>query len=115
MFMLTLGHGIFSLAQFHALGNVSVLTSLLTSNTRFDSVADFPFQSLGFVALMILFLMAATSHEFWLKNLSPAVWKRLHIMVYAGYALIVSHVALGALQSERSPWLAGVLACGIGL
>lgn len=28
---------------------------------------------LGLLALVILFLMAATSHDFWLKNLSPGV------------------------------------------
>ena len=28
--------------------------------------------------------MAATSHDFWLHNLSPYVWKSLHMGVYAG-------------------------------
>jgi nitrite reductase/ring-hydroxylating ferredoxin subunit/DMSO/TMAO reductase YedYZ heme-binding membrane subunit len=113
MFVLALAHGMFSLVQFHAFGNTSILTSLFTSNTRFSSVADFPFQALGFFALLILFLMAATSHDFWLKNLSPAVWKRLHMMVYTAYALLVAHVALGALQSETSVWLSLVLAAGM--
>jgi sulfoxide reductase heme-binding subunit YedZ len=113
MFTLALAHGIFSLIQFHALGNVGILTSLFTSNTRFNSVADFPFQMLGFFALLILFLMAATSHDFWLKNLSPAVWKRMHMMVYVAYALLIAHVSLGALQSETSPWLAATLGCGM--
>jgi len=113
MFGLGLGHGVFSLVQFHALGNVGLLTSLFTSNTRYDSLAGFPFQALGFFALLILFLMAATSHDFWLKNLSPAVWKRLHMMVYVAYALLVGHVTLGALQSETSPFLAGSLAAGL--
>ncbi len=35
------------------------------------------------------------------------------MMVYAAYALLVAHVALGALQSEASPWLAAVLGCGM--
>lgn len=113
MFLLALAHGAFALVQFHALGNIGVLASLFASNTRFTSVADFPFQMLGFFALLILFLMAATSHDFWLKNLEPAVWKRLHMMVYLAYALLVAHVALGALQSETSPWLSGVVACGV--
>src|SRR5438477_559630 len=72
-----------------------------------------PFQALGFFALVILFLMAATSHDFWLHNLSAPTWKRLHMMVYVAYALLVAHVALGALQSETSPLLAMVL--GIGM
>jgi nitrite reductase/ring-hydroxylating ferredoxin subunit len=32
--------------------------------------------------------------------------------VYAAYGLLVAHVALGALQSERSPWLVAVVAAG---
>jgi len=87
--------------------------SLFVSNTRYGSLADFPFQALGFFALLILFLMAATSHDFWLHNLTAPVWKRLHMLVYAAYALLIGHVTLGALQSETSPLLAGVLAVGL--
>jgi sulfoxide reductase heme-binding subunit YedZ len=113
MFVLALAHGVFSIFQFHALGNLNPLVSLFVSNTRYDSLADFPFQSLGFFALVILFLMAATSHDFWLHNLSAPVWKRLHMLVYLAYALLIGHVTLGALQSETSPMLALVL--GVGL
>jgi sulfoxide reductase heme-binding subunit YedZ len=115
MFLLALGHGAFSLVQFHAFGDVSPLVSLFASNTRYDSVAQFPFQSLGFAALVILFLMAATSHDFWLHNLSPAVWKRLHMFVYLAYTLLVAHVALGALQSETSPVLASLVIAGASI
>src|SRR6516162_9546440 len=108
-FLLGLAHGGFALFQFHALGNVNPLVSLFISNPRYGSIADFPFQALGFFALTILFLMAATSHDFWLRNLSAPVWKRLHMLVYVAYALLVAHITLGALQSERSPVLAGSL------
>ena len=113
MFVLGLAHGAFSLIQFHALGNLNPLVSLFVSNTRYGSLADFPFQSLGFFALLILFLMAATSHDFWLHNLTAPVWKRLHMLVYVAYGLLIAHVTLGALQSETSPLLAALL--GIGL
>jgi len=108
-FLLGLAHGGFALFQFHALGNANPLVSLFISNPRYGSVADFPFQVLGFFALIILFLMAATSHDFWLRNLSAPVWKRLHMLVYVAYALLVAHITLGALQSEPSPILAGSL------
>jgi len=108
-FLLGLAHGSFALFQFHALGNVNPLVSLFISNPRYGSIADFPFQALGFFALIILFFMAATSHDFWLRNLSAPVWKRLHMMVYVAYALLVAHITLGALQSETSPILAGSL------
>jgi len=113
MFVLALAHGAFSLFQFHALGNVNPLVSLLVSNTRYASLPDFPFQLLGLLALVILFLMAATSHDFWLHNLSAPVWKRLHMMVYVAYGLLIGHVVLGALQSETSPTLALLLLAGL--
>jgi len=112
-FLLGLAHGGFALFQFHALGNVNPLVSLFISNPRYGSIADFPFQALGFFALIILFLMAATSHDFWLRNLSAPMWKRLHMLVYVAYALLVAHVTLGALQSETSPVLASVLILGV--
>src|SRR5215510_8738870 len=49
MFVLALAHGTFSLFQFHALGNINPLVSLLVSNTRYASLPDFPFQALGFL------------------------------------------------------------------
>jgi sulfoxide reductase heme-binding subunit YedZ len=115
MFLLALAHGIFSIVQFHALGNVNPLVSVFISNTRFGSLADFPFQALGFFALLILFLMAATSHDFWLHNLTAPVWKRLHMLVYLAYALLIGHVTLGVLQSETSPLLAGFVATGLAI
>jgi sulfoxide reductase heme-binding subunit YedZ len=111
-FLLALAHGGFALIQFHALGNANPLVSLFISNPRYGSVADFPFQALGFFALVILFLMAATSHDFWLRNLSAPSWKRLHMLVYVAYVLLVAHVVLGALQSERNPLLASALVVG---
>jgi nitrite reductase/ring-hydroxylating ferredoxin subunit len=57
--------------------------------------------------------MAATSHDFWLTNLTAPVWKALHILVYAAYALIVAHVALGVLQAETSPVLSATLGLGV--
>jgi sulfoxide reductase heme-binding subunit YedZ len=113
MFMLALAHGVFALIQFHGFGDVHPLVSVLTSNVHFGSVADFPFQQLGLLALAILFLMAATSHDFWLNQLTPPVWKRLHMLVYAAYGLLTGHVALGALQSETSPLL--VIVSGTGM
>jgi methionine sulfoxide reductase heme-binding subunit len=112
-FLLGFVHGVFGIIQFHSLGDKNPLVSLFTSNRNFASLAEFPFQLLGFVALAILFLMAATSHDFWLKNLTPPVWKALHMMVYVAYAFLVGHVTLGLLQSERSPVLA--IATGFGL
>jgi nitrite reductase/ring-hydroxylating ferredoxin subunit len=40
------------------------------------------------------------------------VWKSLHMLVYVAYALLVMHVALGVLQSERHVGLAALLGFG---
>ncbi len=112
MFLLAAAHGIFATIQFHALGDANPLVSLLTSNPRYESISQFPFQVLGFVALVILFLMAATSHDFWLANLSAPVWKSLHMNVYLAYVLLLLHVVLGVLQSETQPLFAALLAVG---
>ena len=103
MFTLALVHGSFGIFHFHAKGNVNPFLSLFTSNTNFNSFAAFPFQALGFFALIIFFLMAITSHDFWLHNLSPKIWKTLHMFVYLAYILVVMHVMLGVIQYETNP------------
>ena len=112
MFCIILVHGAFSILQFHSLGNVDPFVSLFTSNTHFGSLADFPFQALGFFALSIFFLMAITSHDFWLHNLSPKVWKTLHMFVYLAYFLVVMHVMLGVIQYETNPVFIIIMAIG---
>ena len=114
-FLVALAHGTFSVVQFHALGDVNPLVSVLAGNTRYSSLSDFPFQTLGLAALVILFLMAATSHDFWLANLGASAWKRLHMMVYLAYGLLVAHVTLGALQAETSLLLTGAMGFGIAM
>jgi sulfoxide reductase heme-binding subunit YedZ len=113
MCTIALIHGIFNIIQFHALGNADPLVSVFSSNTHYASFANFPFQVLGFFALIILLLMAVTSHDFWLKNLSPYVWKSLHMLVYIAYALLVLHVLLGIAQLENEPVRIGVLGLGV--
>ena len=114
MFFVAAVHGSFGIFQFHALGNVGPLVSLFTSNTNYGSLADFPFQALGFFALIIFLLMAVTSHDFWLHNLGPRIWKTLHMFVYLAYFLIVMHVVLGVIQYETNPAFVLILAIGAG-
>lgn len=113
LFLVALVHGGLSIFQFHALGDTNPLVSVLISNGRYDSIAAFPFQPLGLLALVIFFLMAATSHDFWLVNLSAPTWKRLHMLIYLAYGLLVIHVAAGVLQVETNPLLTGLVAAGM--
>lgn len=101
-FFVALLHALLVLGWYHGFGVITPFESLLRSNTQYGSPVAFPFEMLGILALAVLFVMAATSHDFWLHNLSPRTWKRLHMLVYVAYALLVMHVALGALQGERS-------------
>tara|TARA_R110002072_G_scaffold109564_3_gene236991 strand:+ start:11176 stop:12225 length:1050 start_codon:yes stop_codon:yes gene_type:complete len=113
MFGLAFLHGGFATLYYHGFGNTFPLVSVLSSNQRIDSLAQFPFEILGAAALAIFFLMAATSHDFWLTNLSAPVWKALHMLVYVAYLLVVGHVVLGTLQGETSRILQSVMAAGI--
>ena len=113
MFLLALGHAAFSIIQFHALGDINPFVSILVSNSNYGSLANFPFQPLGLLALGILLFMAATSHDYWLSALTPPVWKALHMMVYVAYGLVVLHVALGILQEETSPLVIGPVVIGL--
>jgi methionine sulfoxide reductase heme-binding subunit len=99
---LALTHAYQVLGFYFAYSNRSELQSLLTYDTAFTR-ASWPFQIFGALALVILFAMAATSHDFWQRFLGARAWKSLHMAVYAAYGLVVLHVAFGALQIEASP------------
>ncbi len=71
--------------------------ALLSSNTSFGQFAGFPFEVFGILALLILMVLAATSHDFWLNFLTPPVWKAIHMGLYPAYVLIVLHISLGAI------------------
>lgn len=112
-FLMAAAHGTLSLNWFHGGGNVDPLVSLFTSNTHYNSIPFFPFQPLGFIALVILAIMAFTSHDFWLHFLSPRFWKAMHMLVYLAYTLVILHVALGILQFENNPVLYFLLVAGV--
>lgn len=114
-FLIALAHGVLALGFYHGFGTLSPLTSLLGINPNFLSITAFPFQLLGLAALAVMFVMAATSHDYWLRNLGAIAWKRLHMLVYVAYTLLVGHVALGALQGERGPIAATATAVGLFL
>ncbi|MFM9996869.1 MAG: Rieske 2Fe-2S domain-containing protein [Phycisphaerales bacterium] len=114
-FLLALVHAIIAIGYYHGFGVLNPLVSLLSVNTNYASITAFPFQVLGLGTLAVMFLMAATSHDFWLKNLGAAAWKRLHMLVYPAYALLVGHVALGPLQTARGPLAPAVVGLGVAL
>ncbi len=112
MFLVAFIHAVLAIFWYHGFGVINPIVSVFTSNANYlpgegqrwqGWLAGFPFQPMGVAALGILFLMAATSHDFWLKNLSPRIWKNLHTLVYVAYGLLIMHVTLGFLQDSVSP------------
>ena len=112
-FAVALSHAALAMAFYHGFSDRPALVSLLTSNREYGSWSAFPFEVLGLLALFILFLMAATSHDLWLKKLSQPVWKSLHMAVYVAWAAAVMHFALGVLQAERNVLYAGLVTAGV--
>lgn len=117
----------FFIAAFHAWSMVewfavqNALPNLVQEFTDWPNYLKFigfPFKTLGLAALLILLLMAATSHDYWLNFLGVPAWKALHMAVYAAYGLVVLHVMLGAVQNNRGlfiPLLLGISASTVAL
>jgi nitrite reductase/ring-hydroxylating ferredoxin subunit/DMSO/TMAO reductase YedYZ heme-binding membrane subunit len=103
MCLLALIHAALVVLTYHAGGDRNPIVGIFVSTPVTGPFAGVPFQPFGFFALVILLLMGATSHDFWLANLTAPVWKTLHMLVYAAYALLVLHVTFGILQAEVSP------------
>ena len=96
-------------------GNLGSLGGELTKWSNYATFLDFPFKALGLGALFVLFVMAATSHDYWLAFLSPRVWKALHMTLYVAYGLVVMHVALGSMQDDKTGALTTTLIAGFGV
>ena len=112
-FFLGLIHAVMVVATYHAGGDINPIASIFVTSRLTGSLAGVPFQPFGFFALCILFLMAATSHDFWLSNLTPPIWKTLHMLVYAAYFLLVLHVTFGVLQGETGLLYSVTMAAGL--
>ena len=112
-------HANYVLGWYYNFSPTDKYVALLSSNTSYGQVLGFPFEALGIGALLILFVLAATSHDFWLSFLGAPLWKALHMSIYIAYAFVVLHVALGALQGPGDPILTSlvtasvVLVCGL--
>ena len=113
--LIALLHGGFALMWYHGFGVINPIASAIGGYGNYGVAIDFPFESLGLFALIVLLVMAATSHDFWLNRLSPPVWKALHMSVYLAYAALIGHVALGTAQFDKSAGLFWALGAGVVL
>ena len=115
MFIIALAHAFLAILWYHGFGLENPLVTLFTSPGSYSEVSDFPFQPFGAVALIILLLMAATSHDFWNTNLGAPFWKALHMGVYLAYGLLIIHVATGAMQNTNTGVSAPFLMLSVAL
>jgi nitrite reductase/ring-hydroxylating ferredoxin subunit/DMSO/TMAO reductase YedYZ heme-binding membrane subunit len=109
-----LTHAGYILNWYFAFSAGSKVENLLMANTSFYQLAGFPFEVFGIIALLCLGVLAATSHDFWLKFLTAPIWKRLHYLIYVAYVSVIAHVAFGILQDQQNhlfTWV--VLASGV--
>lgn len=115
MFLAALVHSGLVLLYYGSFGNRFPVAAAVDGYQSFGSISGFPFEILGLGALLILFAMAATSHDFWLSFLTPRSWKALHMMVYVAYVLVLLHVFFGILQSEQDPIYGILMTTGAGI
>ena len=108
-------HAMAVLDWYFAFAPQSKLEGLFTANTSYAQISGFPFEIFGVFGLLVLVVMAVTSHDFWLSFLTARVWKTLHMLVYAAYGSIVLHVALGPLAGAGNPVMMIVVAASMTL
>jgi nitrite reductase/ring-hydroxylating ferredoxin subunit len=100
-FLVALVHAWSVVDWFSVQGAMGDLVSEMTGSPNYGKFIGFPIKALGLTGLSILFLLAATSHDFWLAFLTPRRWKALHMLLYVAYGVLVMHVALGVMQEDR--------------
>ena len=101
-FLVASAHFGLSLMWYHGGGPLNPLVSLFISGQSGVPFEGVPFELFGLAAWLILAVMVVTSHDYWLNTLSARVWKAVHMAVYLAYALVVFHIVLGALLTEKS-------------
>lgn len=114
MAVVALGHASHVLDFYYAYSSVSPRAALFERDQIVTS-ASLPFPIFGALALVIVLVMAATSHDFWQKFLGARAWKWLHMSVYLAYALVVLHVAFGVMQTDAHPALVAAFLASVGL
>lgn len=91
-------HAMYVLEWYFNFSPINPYAAVLGSNTSYTRFLGFPFEAFGIVALLILLVLATTSHDFWLSFMTPPIWKAVHMSVYFAYTAVIAHIALGYLQ-----------------
>jgi nitrite reductase/ring-hydroxylating ferredoxin subunit/DMSO/TMAO reductase YedYZ heme-binding membrane subunit len=100
-FFVALAHAWSVVNWFAVQGATADLMNEMVASPGYGKFIGFPIKALGLTGLSVMFLLAATSHDFWLAFLTPRVWKALHMLLYVAYGVLVMHVALGVMQEDQ--------------
>jgi nitrite reductase/ring-hydroxylating ferredoxin subunit/DMSO/TMAO reductase YedYZ heme-binding membrane subunit len=114
-FLVALVHAYSVVDWFAVQGAMGDLVAELTGSPNYGKFIGFPIKALGLFGLSVMFLLAATSHDFWLALLTPRIWKALHMALYAAYGVLVMHVALGVMQEDRRAFIPLLLGASFAL
>ncbi len=106
-------HVAYIISIYFSFSSLDKYAAVLAANTSYGQLLGFPFEAFGLVALLILLILAVTSHDFWLHFLTPPVWKAIHMSVYLAYTMIVLHVSFGYLQASANPLFAIVVTASV--
>ena len=104
-FLVALVHAYSVVDWFSAVGAMGDLVTEMTNNPKYGQFIGFPMKALGLFGLSVMFLLAATSHDFWLAFLTPRIWKAMHMALYVAYGVLVMHVALGVMQEDQRAFI----------
>jgi DMSO/TMAO reductase YedYZ heme-binding membrane subunit len=96
-FFVALLHVCLMIAWYVAQDKLPSLGIELTAWADYGKFIGFPFKVLGIAALLVLFLMAATSHDFWHRGSRPARVAARH----AGGNRVVGSMMRSGLESVR--------------
>ncbi|MGB0507711.1 MAG: Rieske 2Fe-2S domain-containing protein [Pikeienuella sp.] len=100
-FFVAITHAGFILDWYFAFSNSDKYEALLFANTAYGQALGFPFEVFGIFTLFCMAVLATTSHDFWLKFLTPRIWKAMHYLIYPAYIALVAHITLGVAQDFR--------------
>jgi nitrite reductase/ring-hydroxylating ferredoxin subunit len=105
-------HASYIINWYFAFSSSDKYEALLFANTSYGQLAGFPFEVFGVFALTCLLILSTTSHDFWMKFLTPPVWKRMHSLIYFAYVSVTAHVTLGVLQDQQNHTLTVIFITG---
>ncbi|WP_437809140.1 protein-methionine-sulfoxide reductase heme-binding subunit MsrQ [Sorangium sp. So ce1078] len=87
----------------------AVVDQGLDARAVVEDITERPFILAGFVALLLLVPLAATSTARMLKRLGAARWKRLHRLAYVAAVLGVAHFFLRVKKDATEPMIYAAL------